>query len=231
MEFPNEPHDRDHRIGNIRRRDRTGQRQVLGVDRERDFQERIARGDGLKERFGLEAEAMGIEWPLRQEFRRIDRQAVVVMDLAAEQDIKEHRIRSRYRTFERRHRGEKIVGIGRHHVGLAEMAEQFDERAQRPGIVGRGIDHEGRARLAAPRDHAISEAHASVVSMPDDEGVFLARLLCDGCGVVGAAVVEDDDAELLHGDRKRAVDPLDRAQEVLRIVMGNDEHRQCPRTH
>ena len=210
MEFPNEAHDRDHGIGDIRWRDRTGERQVLRIDRERDFQERIARGDGLKERFGLEAEAVGIERPLRQEFRRIDRQPVVVMDLAAEQEIEEHGIGSRYRTLERRHRGEKVVGIGRDHVGLAEMAEQLDERAQRPGIVGRSIDDVRRACLAAPRDHAISQAHAPVVSMHDDEGIFLARLLRDGCGIVRAAVIEDDDAELLYGDRERAVDPLDR---------------------
>ena len=211
MEFPNEPQDRDHGIGDIRRRDRTGQRQVLRVDRERYFQERIARGDGLEQCFGLEAEAVGIERPLREEFRRIDRQAIVVMDLAAEQDIEEHGIRARYQTLERRHRGEKIVGIGRDHVGLAEMAEQLDERAQRPGIVGRSIDDVRRARLAATGDHAISQAHAPVVAMHDDEGIFLACLLRDGCGVVRAAVIKDDDAEFLYRDGERAVDPLDRA--------------------
>jgi hypothetical protein len=44
-------------------------------------------------------------------------------------------------------------------------------------------------RLAPARDHAISQAHASVISVHKDEGIFLACLHRDGC--------DGDDVELL----------------------------------
>ena len=137
----------------------------------------------------------------------------------------------RHQALEKRHRAQKIVGIGRDDVGLAEIAEQIDERAQRPGIVGRSPDDERRACLTASSDDAISRTHPPIIAAHEDERVFVACRLGDGQGVVRAAVIEHDDGEVLNGHRQCVVNALDRRKQLFRIVVGDDKNRQRPRAH
>src|SRR5262245_59153263 len=43
------------------------------------------------------------------------------------------------------------------------------------------------------------------------------------------AIIENEDAEVL--DRESVVNPVDRSEELLRVVVRNDENRQRPRAH